>query len=182
MLSELQVSLAPHPPPRGPCGLCFPPGDEEALQKVLVYPPANNKEQAASSKNLQPPWPQTGPPIVMATGTFTPGRGKKKQSPFIKKIRVNPSLFPGDLTLMQGDIFFSHPPGPPESEWGGHQVHSIPSQGPMLVCSGPGEVGVQVGMALEARGWGGAVMGVGGGVWGGGGAEGQEWWRQAVSC
>ena len=78
----------------------------------------------------------------MATGTFTPGRGKKK-SPFIKKIRVNPSLFPGDLTLMQGDIFFSHPPGPPESEWGGHQVHSIPLQGPMLVCSGPGEVGVQ---------------------------------------
>lgn len=160
MLSELQVSLAPHPPPRGPCGLCFPPGDQEALQKVLAYPPANNKEQAASSKNLQPPWPQTGPPIVMATGTFTPGRGKKK-SPFIKKIRVNPSLFPGDLTLMQGDIFFSHPPGPPESEWGGHQVHSIPLQGPMLVCSGPGEVGVQVGMALEV-GVGGSCDGRGG--------------------
>lgn len=40
----------------------------------------------------------------------------------------------------------------------------------MLVCSGPGEVGVQVGMALEAEG--GAVMGMGVCAWAWGRAEG----------
>lgn len=143
---------------RGPSeGPCVPTSQQQGTSCVFKKPPATLASDRPSNGNGE--------------RNFHTGEGKKKQSPFIKKIRVNPSLFPGDLTLMQGDIFFSHPPGPPEPEWGGHQVHAIPSQGPMLVCSGPGGVGVQVGMALEAGG-GGAVMGVGGRCWGGDRAEG----------
>ena len=132
---------------RGPSkGPCIPTSQQQGTSCVFKKPPATLAPDRPSNSN--------------GDRNFHTGEREKK-SPFIKKIRVNPSLFPGDLTLMQGDIFFSHPPGPPESEWGGHQVHSIPLQGPMLVCSGPGEVGVQVGMALEV-GVGGSCDGRGG--------------------
>ena len=132
---------------RGPSkGPCIPTSQQQGTSCVFKKPPATLAPDRPSNSN--------------GDRNFHTGEGEEK-SPFIKKIRVNPSLFPGDLTLMQGDIFFSHPPGPPESEWGGHQVHSIPLQGPMLVCSGPGEVGGQVGMALEV-GVGGSCDGRGG--------------------